>query len=198
MSSNILTRFRGAILRAFRNHQYEVKPDGRILMPKVGVQMGGVFRVHQDDAPSLVVHNTLMKAALSEFIQAILKQGTQRAAYYIGLYKNDVDPPNTVTSATLESTLGEFTHYSESTRQIWTPGDESNQQLDNSASLAIFTSDATGGGIWGAFLSTTSAKSSNAGLLVCAAQFPAQRSFTGTSDKLSIEYDFVMQDGEAP
>lgn len=189
-----LMRYRPELSRALHNFHYERAPTG-VLFPRSGIFLGGVFTTRVNGAAEMVTPNVMLFAGLDDILKVYFKQSAARPAFYLVPFRLEVDPPQELTAATFGATMGEFVEYSETTRPVWTAGDVQDQGVSNTESPARFTSTATGGTVWGAALTTASAKNSASGLLVACGKFDTARVLTGTSDKLDIEYAFVGQDG---
>lgn len=188
-----LMSYRSELSRALENFHYERAPTG-VLFPRAGIFLGGVFTTRVNGEGEQVDPNVMLFAGIDDILRVYFKQSAQRAAFYVVPFRLEVDPPQDLTAATFGATMGEFVEYSEATRPVWAAGDVASQGLSNEATPARFTSTATGGDVWGAALTTASAKNSASGLLVACGKFATKRVLTGTSDKLDIEYAFVGQD----
>lgn len=191
-----LMRHRSELARALRNHRYETMDDGRVLFPAQGVVVGGVFRTRVNGGDEQIDPNVLALAGLSNILAVYFDQAAQTAAHYIAPFSENEEPANTLTAANFNSTLTEFTNYTQSTRPTWAKDDEASQSIANAGTPARFTMDTGGGTIWGAALMTASAKSSTSGLLVCCAKFAVGRVLLA-GDNLDIEYEITAADGGA-
>jgi hypothetical protein len=115
--------------------------------------------------------NLVVTVGRNHYLNSTLKN-TPSAAWYVGL-KNT----GTIVAAdTMASHAGwtENAGYSNATRPIYTLGTASNGSVDNSASKAIFTINATGT-IAGGFITDSSTKSGTAGILLGAGNFATSR-----------------------
>lgn len=189
-----LMRHRGELARTLRNHHYENLPDGRVLFPRQGLVMAGVFRPRVNCANESIEPNVLTLTGLSSILSVFFAQAAQAAAFYIAPFSDNETPANTLTAANFTATLTEFTNYTQSARPTWAKDAEASQSIANATTPARFTIDTGGGTVWGAALMTASAKSSTAGLLVCCAKFGAARVLL-EGDNLDIEYAITAEDG---
>lgn len=191
-----LMRYRTEVSRALANHHYEIASHG-VLFPRSGLFIGGAFVTRLNGEDERIDANVVLYDGIDDILKVYFKQSAQRTAFYVAPFSNAVDPPPDLKAAQFPATMGEFTHYTEATRPVWTAGDVASQSVGNAAAPARFTSDATGGNVWGAALTTASAKSSTSGLMVCCARFGAVRALQNAGDKLDIEYTFVGTDAGA-
>lgn len=110
------------------------------------------------------VKNGVVNTALNDLIQVYLASGTQKTAWSIGLIDNNgysaIAASDTIAS---HSGWAESTAYSETTRQTWTPGAVSNQQVSN-PTPATFTANGSVT-IQGFFLVSNNTKGGSTGLL---------------------------------
>lgn len=98
------------------------------------------------------------------------KQGTQHPNFYIGLYTGTYKPQKDDNLAKLLANVTEVTAYTSDTRVELVLGYPANGGLDNTASVAEFTGNATST-INGAFVVTSSGKGATSGLLIAAEKF---------------------------
>lgn len=192
-----LMRYRGELERALRNHHYERSPTG-VLFPRSGIVMSGVFRTRVNGGDEQIDPNIVLYDGIDDILAVYFARSAQRTGFFIAPFSNDLDPPPDLKAADFPTVMGEFTHYTEVARPAWTNGVVANQSVSNTASPARFSSDATGGTIWGAALTTASAKSATQGVMVCCARFDMARQLQSATDKLDIEYEFVGKDVDAP
>jgi hypothetical protein len=186
----IKSRFFAEFARALRNFKFERTPGG-VLFPAQKIAMGGVFHHCVDDGPWQADHNAYALEALDQMLSDWFNNGSVPSAFYIAPFTNNIVPASSLTAATFAATAGEFTGYTESARQAWTPnGNASAQTMSNSAAPAEFTGGASPATIRGAGLLTASAKSATSGVLVAAAAFAASNALNPGST-LKIKYDLV-------
>lgn len=129
------------------------------------------------------VHNLVTNVGLDEILDKFWKGSSYTAAHYVGL--QDGTPTNAA-GDTMSSHAGwaEVTGYSEATREVLTLGTVSSQSVDNSASKASFSINATVT-VGGAFVTTNSTKSGTTGILVGEAALSSDRSLT-SGDTLNV------------
>lgn len=166
-----------------------------------GIRWGGVFRTEcrdrlgnlkwTDETPNLVVN-----AGLDHSLDVVLSNGTQIAAWYVGL----VSATPTIAAADTMSSHGgwtEFTAYDEAARQAFTDGGVSSQSLSNTASKAEFTVSTNSSSIGGAFLTSSDTKSGTTGTLFAAVAFSGGNKAADDGDTLSVTYTFTAADDGA-
>lgn len=191
-----LKSFRRDVARAVAGHQFELADKGRIFVPKARAYLGGVFQHDVNGADRRVDPNLLPSEGLIDILKVYFKSGTQRTAFYLAPFSGNVDPTDSLDGATFTETQTEFTNYSESARQAWTPptGALADASIDNSASPGVFTVNADTQTVWGFGLLTTQAKSDTNGILVACSKFAAARTGLMTGDKLNVQYSFTATD----
>lgn len=166
-------KFFAEFARALRNFRYERTRSG-LWFPAQKIAMGGVFEHQIDNGPWLADHNAYALEALDAMMSCWFNNGSVPTAFYIAPFTNAVTPASSLKAADFAATLSEFTGYTESTRQAWTPnGNASAQTMTNSNAPAVFTGGSTAATIRGAGLLTASAKGDTTGVLVAAARFGA-------------------------
>jgi hypothetical protein len=123
------------------------------------------------------VHNLMPTQGLN-LVQSILFKATAvPATWYIGLFEGNYTPLAADTAATFVASATECTAYDEATRVAFVPGTVSAGALDNAASRAEFTFNATKT-VYGGFISSISTKSSTSGSLLSAVKFASPKSLT--------------------
>lgn len=194
MLDNIL-KHRAELSRALANHHYERMPDGGLFFPRAGAIATGVFRTWLNGSDERIDPNMMMLVGLDDILKVYFQQSAQRTAFYIAPFSDNETPSNALTAATFPATLTEFINYAESARPVWDDADAvASQTAANTTTPARFTIGSGGGTVWGAALTTASAKSATSGLLVCASKFAAARTML-EGDKLDIEYAITAADG---
>lgn len=133
--------------------------------------------------------NLVVNEGLNHILSVILAAGTQVPAWYLGVFEGNYTPVATDTAANITANSTESTAYTASTRQAWTAGAVASQAVDNSASRASFTFNATKT-IYGAFLASNSAKSATTGTLFSAARFATSKAVVNL-DQLLLTYSFT-------
>lgn len=187
---NAVFRHRADFARAIANKHFEIGPEG-ILLPEQGVWLGGVFdTVHRRGGDILhrgLSPNIITTEGLNHILSVVVAGGAQVSTWYVGLFEGNVTPGASLTHATLAATLTETTAYDETTRQAYVEGSVSAGAVDNSASRAVFTINATKT-IYGGFLASSNVKGdTSAGTCLAAAKFSASRAVVD-DDELSVKY----------
>ena len=133
----------------------------------------------RDEVPNLVV-----TAGLNDSLDKHFKGSSYTAAWYVGLTGNT---PTVDAADTMASHAGwtEVTAYSEGNRQTLTLGTVSGGSVDNSASKAVFTINANGTAVGGAFVVSNNTKGGTTGVLYGGAAFSANRTLN-SGDTLTI------------
>ena len=129
-----------------------------------------------------VIKNLVTTQGKNKYLDATLKTGLTGPVWYVGLVNNAGFTAYAVgdtaakitTTANPPTTNGwqELTAYSETTRQVWTPGAVAAANVDNTLSPAAFTANATNT-IRGAFFVSSNIKGGAAGVLLGEADFGA-------------------------
>lgn len=129
-------------------------------------------------------HNLVMDVGLDEFLQRIYKSSAFTADDLIGLTD---DSPTIVAGDTMASHAGwvEAQGYSESVRQDFTPGTVASESVDNSASKASYSINATDT-IGGIFLCDDDTKGGTSGILLGAAAFSGGDKAVANLDTLNV------------
>lgn len=120
------------------------------------------------------IPNIVVNVGLNDVLDKYLKGSTYTAAFFVGLTDGT---PTFAAADTMASHAGwvEVTDYDEANRQTLTLGTVASQSVDNSASKAVFTINATVT-VGGAFVTTNSTKGGTTGILFGGAAFAADRS----------------------
>jgi hypothetical protein len=179
--------------RALANRHFAISDSG-IYFPKQRAIVQGVFETRVNGRDLQIDPNVVPTEALNYLLKTGLKTAAGvYTAWYIAPFLNNVTPGATLTAATFESVVDEFTQYDETTRVAWTlPSDPTSGSYSNSASPAAFTAASavgTGAGVdvYGAGILSASAKESTAAKLLCASKFSAARNLKAT-DVLTVIY----------
>ncbi|MCP4210873.1 MAG: hypothetical protein GY764_05280 [Halieaceae bacterium] len=183
-------------LRAIRNKQYETTDDGRMLLPKQKVHIGGVF-THDVRRDGVLLGeqsdgNIVVNEGLDHILDVAFHGITATPTWYIGIFEGNYTPIATVTAATITAASTESTAYDETYRVEWVEAAAASQSITNSASKATFTMNDTKT-IYGAFLISDRDKSDTAGVLAAASAFSASRSLVAT-DELLVTYTLSASD----
>jgi len=198
MFDSINPQHRAEFRRALANFHFEPFGDGnRVLFPRQKAVVAGAFRHRVNGGDERIDANVITFEALSDILRTYFAQQAQHTAYYILPFTEDVDPAQTLTAATFHATMGEFTNYTEATRQTWAKDAEASQSIGNGTTPARFTINTGGGTVRGAAMSTQQAKLANTGIIVPCARFADDR-VLAAGDKLDIEYVIQASDPDAP
>lgn len=137
-------------------------------------------KLWQDDFANLVV-----QVGLNDSLDKHLKGSSYTAAWYVGLTGAT---PTFALADTSSSHAGwtEVTAYSESVRQTWTLGTVASGSVDNSASKAIFTINANGTALGGAFVIANSTKGGTTGVLYGGGAFSTGNKTLSSADVLQV------------
>lgn len=190
----LLEKYRTEFSRALRNFKAELRGDGLLYLPRSRVFIGGVFSYSIDNGPRVLGDNTATYEGLNDLLSVYWAQGAQRTAFYFVPYTNNVAPDQTLTAANFNATLGEFTNYTATQRQVWTPGAVANQSVDNTAATAQLVIGTGGGTVRGSGLSTAANKSATTGILPVVAAFTDGAAVLNAGSKLNLEYTLSAQD----
>lgn len=128
--------------------------------------------------------NTVVNVGLDDVLDKYFKGSSYTAAWYVGL----TDGTPTIAAAdTMSSHAGwaEVVPYSDANRPTLTLGTVASQSVDNSASKASYTINATST-VGGAFLSTDNTKSGTTGTLYGAAAFTGGDKSVSSGDTLNV------------
>lgn len=174
-----------------QSHKFDLDASG-IFLPGASVSFGGVFIHTLNGKDRRVDPNLLPTNALIDILNVYFRGGTQRTAFYVAPFANNVAPTADLTGATFTATQGEFIAYNEAARPTWTPpaAAPASAVIDNSAAPATLTINAANSTIWGFGLLTSQPKSDTTGVLVAASQFATARSGLAVGDTLSLQYAF--------
>jgi hypothetical protein len=116
-------------------------------------------------------HNLLPQVSVDHLVGLLRGDGTTPiSSWFMGLFENNYVPTSGVTSADLPGVVGESTAYTSATRPVWTHAYDGVSVVDNIASKAVFTFNATNT-IYGAFIVSSSVKAGNTGVLLSIARF---------------------------
>jgi|TARA_R110002073_G_scaffold185977_1_gene344537 hypothetical protein len=145
---------------------------------KIGLILGSIWEVVCYDVDGKekwreVNKNLVVDTGLDDVLSNYFKGSGYTAAHYVGLK----DTGTVVAGDTMASHSGwaELAIYSESVRQTLTLGTVASKSVDNSASKATFTINASDD-VYGAFLTTNNTKSGTTGVLYGAVDFSSAQS----------------------
>ena len=182
-------RHRSEFARAIRSHKFEITAAG-VLFPEQHTFIGGAYDVEHRRGGDVIGRdlspNIIVTEGLNHLWDALVHGGTQYTSWYVALFEANVTPGATLTAATFALTTTECTAYDEATRVAYVEGAPSAGAIDNGASRAVFTMNASKT-IYGGALLTASAKSATTGVLLGCAKFSASRAVLA-ADELSVKY----------
>lgn len=135
-------------------------------------------------------HNLIPLEGLNYLLSSEFKGTAVPATWYIGVYEGNYTPQLSDTAAAFVAAATETTTYAETTRQAFVPGTVAGGVLDNSASPALFTFNATKT-VFGGFMSSASAKSAVTGTLISAVRFASPKTLNST-DVLKVTAGFTF------
>jgi hypothetical protein len=130
-------------------------------------------------------HNLVTTEGKNTYLDYTLKTGQASPTWYIGLV-NNASFSQYVVGDVMNSHAGwiEDVDYNEANRQAFTPGTISAGSVDNSASKAIFTMNASVT-IRGSFLTTSNTKSGTSGKLMGTGDFSVARAMIATDQLIT-------------
>jgi len=130
------------------------------------------------------ITNLVTNAGLDDVLTQYLKGSAYTAAFYVGLTDG---APTVAAGDTMSSHVGwaEVVAYTEATRPALTLGTVASQSVDNSASKAAFSVNATAT-VGGAFIATGSAKSGTTGTLYGVGAFTGGDKAVANGDTLNV------------
>jgi len=137
-------------------------------------KLGFVYRIEHlrngEVIDSETVHNLVPSVGQNHILDVILKGGTAYPNWYIGLFEGNYTPTTNDTMATVASNATECVAYSEATREAFVGSTPAGGSCTNTDSKAEFTFTA-GKTLYGGFMSSNNAKSSNTGMLISIVRF---------------------------
>lgn len=134
------------------------------------------------------VKNLIPTEGLNHILGVVLNDQVKVSTWYIGLYSGNYTPQADDTAANIVSRATEYITYDEATRQAYVESVPAAGSTNNLASRATFTIATAGAGtLYGAFMSSASAKSATTGTLFCATKFSASRTVVAT-DQILVGY----------
>lgn len=153
---------------------------------KVEVLHNGVV----DESQTEIIENLMPTEGLNYLINAGLLGASPLSVWYIAIFSGNYTPQPTDTAANIVANSTESSAYAEATRLVWTNGSVSAGAVDNSASVATFTSNATTT-IYGGFITSVSTKGSGSGVLISAVRFASPKALDNSS-VLKVTAGFVL------
>lgn len=181
------SKLRAELSRAFRGHKYD-RTDSGLYFSGAKVLFGGVFGCSVDGGPMTWGPNAFANEAINGLLNAFFNQGAQPTAWYLAPFSSNTTPTTALTAAAFASTQGEYTAYTQGTRQVWTPdGASTAQSMVNSSAPAQITIGASAVTLYGAGLLSTSTKGGTTGTLAAAGLFGTANALNPAST-LSMQY----------
>ena len=128
--------------------------------------------------------NLVVNVGLDEYLQQIYKGSTYTASHFVMLTDGT---PTFAAGDTMASHAGwvEDQNYSEAVRQTYTPGTVASQSVDNSASKAVFSINASAT-VGGAALTTVNTKGGTTGILMGGNAFTGGDRSLQNNDTLNV------------
>lgn len=197
----IANSFVGGVMD-MEHRRYEPSDKRRMLrklarMPLVG-PYAKRFRLRQgggDLIERIAGPNIIPTQGLNHILDVITHGAAQVNPWYFALYTGATAPAAGLTGTNFAATQTEFTGYDEATRVAYVEGTPAGGVIDNAASRAVFTCNATATIRGGALLSASAKGASGASdiLLACSA-FPASRAVID-DDELAAKYTLTITSG---
>ncbi|TLP68242.1 hypothetical protein FEA48_30785 [Pseudomonas nitroreducens] len=123
------------------------------------------------------IHNQMPQDGVDYAAKALFGDTPAIGVFYVGLYAGNVVPSLALKASDLQSTLLEFTKYSEPSRPQWQRVYDNTSMIDNLASRAEFTITENAR-LYGGFLVSSNVKGGNTGVLLSVARFDSPRDVT--------------------
>lgn len=138
--------------------------------------------------------NLVVNEGLDHVLDAVLANGTQHAAWYVGLLAASPTPLAAWTKT--EVGAADFVAYTEATLPAFTPGAVSGQSVSNTASKAQFTINADSQSIGGAYLASANTKAVEGGaaIIYSAGAFTGGNKSADSGDTLEVTATFTSSD----
>lgn len=195
MSNDLITHGK-ALASDVQRGKTELTDDGGIFISGAGVVLRGTY-FHEVNGKDLRIDkNLLTTEGLNYLLTTGLKDGTKAASWYLSIFAANYTPVAALTAASYPATASEIVSategYSESTRQVWTPGAVASGAVDNLAAKANFTIVTAGSlTVNGAALVSEASKGAVTGTLVSATKFAASRVLYNT-DVFTLGYNLQL------
>lgn len=154
------------------------------MMNEMGLSLDGLERKTIGGVDSVVlsveeIENLIPTEGLNYILGAALTGVAQSTAWYLALFEGNYTPVAGVTAATFPAAATECIAYDEAARVTWTPGAIAAGSVSNSASVAVFTMNATKT-VYGIAQSSVATKSAVTGILTSVARFAVAKSVVAT------------------
>lgn len=187
-----LTPDRGEMLRALAGYGFTPSQSEGALDGSMPVM--GVFELEHRRNGKLIgrdiASNIVTTEGLNHILSTVVAGGSAVSPWYIALFEGNYTPVAGLTAATFTAAATECTAYDEAARVAYVEGTPSGGVIDNSASRAVFTMNATKT-IYGGALLSVSTKSSTSGTCLAAARFSSSRAVVD-DDELSVRYSLTL------
>ena len=165
---------------------------------KATAAVGGIFNIQIKDANGNVrdefaCENLVVDDGLDYILNAAFAAGAtaQISSWYLGLINDQHTPAAASTMANVGAGSVEVTAYTPASHPAYTPnGATTAQTISNSDNAATFTITADSTAVRGLFVTDQSAQGATTGLLLAAAQFPADK-ILNTNEELVATYTFA-------
>lgn len=174
--------------RSLANHKYEIT-DAGIVLPEQKLLIGGVFSAQVNDGPWEHFHNKVVNEGLTYLLSVGIANGTKIGTWYLAPFKGNVTPLATWTAANFTANSTELTEYDEANRPTFVTPGASAQNVNNTASPASITINATVTA-YGAALISNAVKSATTGTLLSAGLFTTPKSLAD-NDTLNLAYSLT-------
>lgn len=140
--------------------------------------------------------NTFTTEGMARLLNIVFRAQTTEAAIYVGIFKNNVTPAVGDTAAAKLGAAGTYGECQDAdydspatNKPAYTMASTSSAVATNSASKATFVMNASIT-VYGAFLSTATAKTATTGTLFCAKAFASSRAVIA-DDELAVTYQIT-------
>ena len=170
-----------------------VMSEGGLLVPAQPLRVGGLFHGQIIRRGRVVDEftdaNLVVNEGLNSLLNIMFNGATQIPTWYLGIFEGNYTPVAGIAAATIVAASTECTAYTNATRPEYVEAASSAQSTTNSANRASFVFNATKT-IYGAFLTSASAKSATTGTLFSAARFSTSKAVE-SGDELLLTYTFT-------
>lgn len=186
-----------ALLKELRTGRFERAGASGLYLPKSKVFVRGiwgsaVYREGKITQPWQFDENIVVNQGLNHILATEFNAGTPVTTWYIAPFEGNYTPVATDTAANITANSTESTAYTQANRVEWIEAAPASQSITNSASVAVFSINATKT-IYGAFLVSTNTKSGTTGFLFAASRFAAARSVVNL-DVINVTYTLTAAD----
>ena len=134
--------------------------------------------------------NIMPTEGMNHLLNVLLKGGSQIGNWYVGIYNGNYTPVLGDTAATFPGTATENTTYVAAQRPAFTAGTVAGGAVDNTASVAEFTSTANAT-VQGGFIASSAVKGGTTGVLLSAVKFSSSKNFE-TGSILRVTAGFTL------